>query len=115
MSWALVALLGGVGAVARFEMDAAVRRFRSGPFPFGILLVNVSGAFALGALHGAGVTGNALLYAGTGALGAYTTFSAWMTDTHRLAWDGLWRLAALNLVLSLGAGLAAAELGRLIA
>jgi CrcB protein len=74
--------------------------------------VNVSGAFALGALAGASVDGDALLLAGTATLGSYTTFSTWLFETHRLGEDGQAGALALNLVASLVCGVGAAALGR---
>ena len=70
-----VGLLGGTGAVARFLLDGAVAARVASAFPFGTLAVNLSGALALGVLHGAGVGGDAMRLVGTGLLGAYTTFS----------------------------------------
>ena len=43
-----VALLGGVGAVGRFLLDAAVAARAGRAFPRGTLAVNLSGALALG-------------------------------------------------------------------
>jgi CrcB protein len=103
--WVGVALLGGLGAVARALLAEAVT---NRPFPRGILVVNVAGSFALGLLVGAGLHGDALLLAGTALLGAFTTFSTWMVDTVRLPR----RLAVANVVLSLALGLAAVALGR---
>jgi CrcB protein len=112
--WAAVAGLGGCGAVARFLVDAIVsRRFGFG-FPFGTLVINLSGAFVLGLLVGLALTGNALLLAGTATVGSYTTFSTWMLQTHRLADDGHGLAAIVNVLLSVVAGVAAAALGRAI-
>lgn len=63
--WIGIALLGGLGAVAR---DLLERRA-------GLLWVNVAGSAALGAL--AGATGDLRLLAATGFLGAFTSFSGW--------------------------------------
>ena len=112
--WIGVALLGGAGAVARFLLDAAVSASAPGAVPLGTLVINVSGAFVLGLVSGLGLTGTPLLLAGTAALGAYTTFSTWMLETHRLAEEAQCRAAVVNVVLSLLAGRGAAELGRLI-
>jgi CrcB protein len=100
---ALVGVLGGFGAIARMLLDGSVR---ARAFPWGTLAVNLSGAFALGVLTGADVAGDALRLAGTGFLGAYTTFSTWMLETHRPAEDGRWRVAAANIAGSLLVGLA---------
>ena len=104
-TWFGIAALGGVGAIARFLLDGAVSSRAGTGFPWGTLAVNASGSFALGLLGT-----NALL--GTGLLGAYTTFSTWMLETHRLAEDGRWRPAVLNVAGSLAVGLTAAWLGR---
>jgi CrcB protein len=107
-----VGLVGGLGAIARFELDGAVGRRLGRELPFGTFAVNVSGAFALGVLAGAALTGDAYRIAGTGFLGAFTTFSTRMFESHRLGEDGRLRAGALNLAVSLAAGLAAAWLGR---
>jgi CrcB protein len=109
-----IGLLGGLGALGRFLLDAAVSTRAGDRFPWGTLAVNLSGALALGVLVGAAVTGDALRLAGTGLLGAFTTFSTWVFESHRLAEDGEGRLGAANLLGSLLLGLAAAWLGRRI-
>jgi len=106
MVWVGVALLGGAGALLRFLLDAAVSERVRRDLPLGTLAVNVSGAFALGAI-GAGH-----LLAGTALLGSYTTFSTWMFESHRLGEDGRARAMLANLAISLAAGLGAAALGR---
>lgn len=109
--WIGVALLGGVGAVLRFRLDRLVESRVAGELPLGTLTVNLVGSFALGVLTGAGVTGDALLLAGTAVLGSFTTFSTLMLETERLAEDGDDPVALLNLGLSLVAGLAVTALG----
>ena len=105
--WVGVALVSGAGACLRFLLDSAVQRRRPGRFPLGILVVNGLGSFLLGVLHGAGVTGDALLLAGTALLGSFTTFSTWMVQSERLADEGEAGLALLNVAGSLALGLAA--------
>jgi CrcB protein len=63
--WIGIALLGGAGAVARDVLERRV----------GLLVVNVAGSAALGAL--AGVTGDVRALAGVGFLGSFTSFSGW--------------------------------------
>jgi fluoride exporter len=104
-------LLGGVGAVARFLLDGAVASRLGRAFPYGTLAVNLTGAFALGLVHGAGVSGDAQRLVGLGLIGGYTTFSTWMFESHRLGEDGRLRLGILNVVVSLALGLACAWLG----
>jgi CrcB protein len=88
-------------------LDAAVQGRRPGRFPRGILVVNGLGAFLLGVLHGAGVTGDELLLSGTALLGSFTTFSTWMVQSERLTIEGEGGLALLNVAGSLALGLAA--------
>jgi CrcB protein len=107
-----IGALGGAGSIARFLLDGAVaRRFGRG-FPYGTLAVNLSGSLALGLLVGAALSGDAYRLAGTGLLGAYTTFSTWALESHRLGEDGELRLCALNFAVSLVLGVGAAWLGR---
>jgi len=110
--WVGVGLAGGAGALVRFALDALVSERLGSGFPWGTLAVNVSGAFLLGLLAGATLHGDVLVVAGTGALGSYTTFSTWMLETQRLGEDGQPWLLALNLAVSVAAGLGAVALGR---
>jgi CrcB protein len=107
-----IGLLGGAGAVARFLLDGAVAARAGRAFPWGTLAVNLSGAFALGVLAGAALSGDAYRLAATGLLGAYTTFSTWALESHRLGEDGQLRIGALNLAVSLVLGVVAAWAGR---
>jgi CrcB protein len=111
-TWAGVAVLGGAGALLRFVVDGAVAERSDGELPVGTLAVNLSGAFLLGLVAGLALTGDALLLVGTATLGSYTTFSTWMLETQRLVEEGEGRYAAVNVALSLAAGLAAVTLGR---
>jgi fluoride exporter len=114
-TWLLVGLLGGVGAVSRFVVDGLVsERLSAGSFPWGTLVVNLSGAALLGGLVGAAVSGTALLLAGTATLGSYTTLSTWMLESHRLGQGDQLLAAAANLVGSLLIGFAAAAGGHAI-
>ncbi len=112
--WTGVAAFGALGALARFGLDSAVASRAGSDFPFGTLAVNASGAFVLGLLVGVALEGDAFLLAGTGAVGAYSTFSTWMLETHRLGEEGEPVLLFANLVISASVGLAAAVLGRAI-
>lgn len=114
LTWIAVVLLGGVGASARFTVDWLVSLRLGFHFPYGTLVVNLSGAFLLGLLASTAVDGNARLLAGTATLGSYTTFSTWMLETREQAQRGERRAAAINLLGSLGLGLAAAALGHSI-
>jgi CrcB protein len=110
-AWIAVGLLGGLAAAARFALDAEIAARAASPFPLGIFAVNVSGAFLLGLVAGAGLHGEALVIAGGGGIGSFTTFSTWILDSHRLGAAGHARLASLNVALSVAAGFAAVALG----
>ena len=112
--WAGVVLLGGVGAVARFLVDRAVSGRTGRAFPYGTLVVNLSGAAVLGFLTGLALDQTAMLLAGTAMIGSYTTFSTWMFESDRLGEDRLTLRLAANVVGSLTLGLIAAGLGHLI-
>lgn len=110
--WMGLALAGGLGAISRFVLDGAVSARAGRALPLGTLVVNLSGAFVLGLLDGAGVGGDALHLAGTGFVGAYTTFSTWMLETHRLAEEGEAAAAIANIAGSLVLGIATVLIGR---
>jgi CrcB protein len=114
LAWTGVALLGAAGAWARFAVGVVVAARWPSVFPFGTLVVNLTGGLALGVLTGLPVGGDALLLLGTGLLGAYTTFSTWMVEAQRLGEDGAWAAMWVYLLGSMVAGLAVTGLGWLL-
>jgi fluoride exporter len=108
------ALLGGLGAVARFLLDGAISEQNRSPFPFGTLAVNLLGTLTVGVMLGAGITGKTFILVSVGFLGAFTTFSTWMFETHRLAEDGQTRVAATNLAASFLLGMLVILVGKMI-
>ncbi len=113
--WVGVVILGGIGAIFRTRIGAAIDRGKRTAFPLGTFCVNVSGSCIAGVLYGAGVGGDGELLASTALIGAYTTFSTWMADSERLSRTEPARLALLNVFGSLFAGLGAALVGMTIA
>jgi fluoride exporter len=107
-----IGLVGGVGALGRFVLDGAVAGRVGRSFPYGTLAVNLTGSVLLGLLVGLGAERDTMRVLGGGLLGAYTTFSTWALESHRLAEDGEFRPAALNFAVSLVLGVAAAWVGR---
>lgn len=109
-----VVLIGGVGSVLRFLVDGWVSARSGRAFPYGTLVVNISGAVLLGLLTGLALSGDAALLAGTAAVGSYTTFSTWMLESQRLTEERQVRSAVLNIVVSLILGVTAAALGQAV-
>lgn len=109
-----VAGAGGVGALARFWLDGTVSARVGRALPFGTLAVNLTGALLLGVLSGLALAPDLARIVSTGLVGAYTTFSTWAFESHRLGEDGQGRWALANVVVSVIAGVILAELGRRI-
>jgi CrcB protein len=124
MDLILIGAGGFFGAIARYLVDGWISgSTRVGAFPAGTFVVNLSGAFALGllfalALEKASIDPRIRGPVMIGFIGAYTTFSTLMLESWRLAEDGSWGLALLNLTLSvvlgMGAVLAGLTVGRAI-
>ncbi|TLQ47929.1 CrcB family protein [Streptomyces marianii] len=112
---AVIALGGLLGGTARYALGLAFPT-SAGTFPLTTFVVNVTGAFLLALLlvyvmESLPRSWYVRPFAAVGFLGSYTTFSTWMVDTDRLLCDGHYTLAALNVLGSLLAGLAATVLG----
>jgi len=107
-----IGVAGSIGALARFQLDAAVTLRSDTSFPAGTFVVNISGAFLLGFLTGLAVPFELQRFFAVGILGSFTTFSTWMLETQHLAEAGRPRLAGLNIALSLAVGILAVWLGR---
>lgn len=124
MPLVLIGIGGFAGAIARYVVDGAVTDRSGGTaFPWGTLVVNLTGSFLLGLLFTL-TTDRAILPADVrgpvliGFIGAYTTFSTFMLESWRLAEDGAIALALANLVgstlLGLVAVVAGVAIGRLL-
>ncbi len=111
----LAAIAGGsaCGGLIRHLLTEATTRITGAGFPWGTVLVNVSGSVAIGAIAAlmAGGAGDSwspgLRHATvTGLLGGFTTFSTFSVQTLSLVQQGQAGAAAANVVLSVGLGLA---------
>lgn len=112
---AAVAAGGATGAIARYGVARSLPT-AGGHFPWSTFLVNVTGSFLLAVLLTLiverlprGRIARPLL--GTGVIGAYTTFSTFAVDAVLLVRNGHAATAALYVVVTMTAGLAAATAG----
>jgi fluoride exporter len=110
-----IGIAGALGALARYGLGAAVNQ-RFPNFPWGTLVINVTGSFALGlvfvVLTERTTASPEMRSALTiGFLGAYTTFSTFSLETVRLIEDGAMVAAAINVVGNVALGLTAAWAG----
>ncbi len=104
----LYVILGAaIGAPTRFAIDQYIRRYTEKPY--GIFLVNVIGSFVIGLTFTKSETIYDLL--AVGFAGAFTTWSTFMLDIYLGFELKRYREITINLVMSLGFGLAAAYLG----
>jgi fluoride exporter len=100
MRYASIAVGAMIGANLRFVVgNWAADRF-GGDFPYGTLLINVTGAFVIGiflALATERLSVDPLwrLFFATGFLGGYTTFSTYTWEALVLAQTGAWMRAGL--------------------
>ena len=116
LKWTLIAVGGALGSLLRYWVQGWAQRLSGGAFPTGTLVVNLTACFAVGLLAGffAGpqlVREEYRIGLTVGVLGAYSTFSTFGLETFNLGNDGEFALAALNLLLSCGVGLAAVWIG----
>ncbi len=110
MTALLVAVGGGLGAVARWGIATWIPKADDG-FPVGITIVNAIGSFLLGLVVGylsANQTLTATEPLTVGILGGFTTFSTWMVDIDEAPSSTMeWAVV----VIPLGLGLTAAAAG----
>jgi len=119
----LVFLGAGIGGAMRYGVNIACLRWLGPAFPAGTMLVNVAGSFLMGVLAGwlvfragDGWALPARLFAMTGVLGGFTTFSAFSLDAVLLWERGQTGAAAFyvlgSVILSVGALVAGLALAR---
>lgn len=111
--WTAIAVGSALGGVLRHALTEAVGRTAVGPFPWGTVLVNLSGSVAIGGAvaavggHWPGPwTSPARHAVVTGVLGGFTTFSAFSAQTLALLQQGSWAAAGANVGVSVVLGLA---------
>lgn len=117
-----VFLGGGLGSLARWGLSGAIATRYGETFPWGTIVVNVTGCFIIGLF--ATLTGpDGRMFAPAsfrqffmlGICGGYTTFSSFSLQTLNLAEEGQWARAGANVILSVVLCLAAVWLGHVLA
>jgi fluoride exporter len=112
----LIGLGGFAGAIARYLVDGVVAERAAGTLPWGTLVVNATGSFALGLLFALSADRSILpaeirAPVFIGFIGAYTTFSTFMLESWQLVESGAVGPAIVNLAGSLAIGMAALVAG----
>jgi CrcB protein len=107
------------GGMARFWVSRAVAEVIGEKFPWGTVIINITGSFLIGLLAALTLAEGRLntsrifviqmlMY---GVCGGYTTFSSFSLQTLTLAQDGQWLKAGGNVLVSVVACLIAVWLG----
>ena len=110
MQLLLIAVFGAVGTLARYGLQGLVQLRAGSAFPYGTLLVNLTGCFFLG-LIGQFTMNRMVLPADwrvaitVGFFGGYTTFSSFGWETAKMLEDGEWLGATAYVGASVVAGL----------
>ena len=121
LTYLWIAIGSALGGMARFACSRGVALRYGETFPWGTLLVNVSGSFIIGLI--AAVTGpdsrfvvspNVRNFLMVGVCGGYTTFSSFSLQTLELIRNRDFGEAFGNVVLSVAACMAAVALGYIV-
>jgi CrcB protein len=118
--YAMIALGGALGAIARYHVTAVVQARMPAAFPWGTFVVNISGCLAMGIVmtllsERMTIHPSWRLLIPVGFIGAYTTFSAVEFETFRAVTEGAVLIGAANAIGSIVAGYAALWLGVVLA
>jgi len=117
----LVGAGGFLGSIFRYVLSGWVHRILDNPwFPYGTLVVNITGSLAIGFLAGLAdsrslFSSEARLFVFIGLLGGFTTFSSLTIETFSLTRSAQLLAAAMNVTLQIFLGLLAVWLGNLLA
>lgn len=120
LQYLLIGLGGFLGANTRYLLQQWAANQWGADFPYGTLLINISGSFVIGLFLTLATGRLALspeyrLFVAVGFLGGYTTFSSFSYETLRLLEQGLWWPAAWYFLGNTGLGMIGVFLGVVLA
>ena len=112
----LVGLGGAIGSVLRYLTSVLAVHWLGDQFPYGTMIVNLVGSFAIGLVHQVGsdtllIPDNLRLFLTTGIMGGLTTYSAFSYETSRLMETGAWTQAWLNIAVTTAVAIGLCFLG----
>jgi CrcB protein len=105
----LIAVFGAIGTLARYGLQGLVQIRTGSTFPYGTLLINLTGCFLLAVIYQFTLnrlilTPDLRLAIGVGFFGGYTTFSSFGWETAKMLEDGEWFRATTYVTASVVAG-----------
>ncbi len=119
----LICLGGAIGTGLRYLTGVVAADWLGTAFPYGTLIVNLSGALVIGVVQQLGaeallIPDNVRLFLTTGMMGGLTTYSTFSYETVRLmetgAWSQAWGKIVVTTTISLSLCFVGIGLGRLI-
>ncbi len=117
MNLILIAIGGALGSVARYLMQSLIGHYAGKDFPYGTLIVNISGSVVMGLFIGwlaratQGSQEQIRLFVAIGILGGYTTFSSFSLESINLLEEGRWGAMGLYIAASVMLSLVGLMLG----
>jgi CrcB protein len=123
LAYLWVAIGGALGSVTRFWINGLVIEKLSPVFPWGTLVINVTGSFLIGVIGALAIPEGrmdspsrqfATQFLMLGVCGGYTTFSSFSLQTLNLLRDREWLYAGGNVILSVALCMIAVWLGWLL-
>ena len=119
MKWIALAAGSLLGGFSRYLLAGVVYQATGTDFPYGTLVINLTGCFLIGLFNSLAevkflLPPNARILLMTGFCGAYTTFSTFILETSNLVKDGEAGRALANVLLSVGIGFAMLLLGEFV-
>jgi fluoride exporter len=112
----LIALFGAIGTLARYGLQGVVQIRMGSGFPYGTLLINLTGCLLLGfigqlTLNRMLISSDLRIAIAVGFFGGYTTFSSFGWETAKMLEDGDWLRATMYVSASVIAGLLLSVVG----